>query len=69
MNYVHLYHGEPLIKIFTEDRTAYINALNETEEKEDLEVFRGFIQKQHIKFLKAEIEKYKKLEKGFGLMF
>jgi len=69
MNYVQFYHGEPLIKIFTEDRTAYINALNETEEKEDLAVFRGFIQKQHIKFLKAEIEKYKKLEKGFGLMF
>jgi Fic family protein len=69
MNYVQLYHGEPLIKIFTEDRTAYINALNETEEKEDLAVFRGFIKKQHIKFLKAEIEKFNKLEIGFGLMF
>lgn len=54
MNYVRLYDSELLIKIFTEDRTAYISTLNETE---DLTVFRGFIQKQHSKFLSAEIEK------------
>lgn len=69
MNYIQLYHNEPLIKIFTEDRTEYINSLNETEEKEDLDVFRGFIMKQQIKFLQAEIEKYKHLNKGFMLMF
>jgi hypothetical protein len=58
-----------LIKIFTEDRAAYIDALNETEDKRDLEVFRGFICKQATKFLKAEIAKYKKIDKGFMLMF
>ena len=50
MNYIQLYHNEPLIKIFTEDRTEYIDALNETEEKENLEIFREFIGKQETKF-------------------
>ena len=69
MNYIQLYHNEPLIKIFTEDRVEYIDKLNETEEKENLEIFREFIASQQIKFLKAEIEKHKKLNKGFMLMF
>ncbi len=69
MNYIQLYHNEPLIKIFTEDRAEYIDALNETETKNDLEIFRTFIASQEIKFLKAEIEKYKGMDKGFSLMF
>ena len=69
MNYVVLYHGEPLIKMFTEDRTDYINALNEAEEQEDISIFRNFILSQEIKFLKAEIDKYKKLNKGFKFLF
>jgi Fic family protein len=69
MNYIQFYHNEPLIKIFTEDRTEYIDALNETEEKNNLEIFREFIGKQKIKFLKEEIEKYNKLNIGSMLMF
>ncbi len=69
MNYIQLYHNEPLIKIFTEDRTKYIDVLNETEDKENLEIFREFIGNQEIKFLKQEIEKHKKLKKDFLLMF
>ena len=69
MNYIQLYHNEPMIKIFTEDRAEYIDALNETEEQENLEIFRNFIIKQEIKFLKSEINKYKKINKGFMLMF
>jgi Fic family protein len=69
MNYIQLYHGEPLIKIFTEDRTEYIDALNETEEKENPDIFRDFICRQHIKFFEAEIDKYKKMDKGFSLLF
>ncbi len=69
MNYIQLYHNEPLIKIFTEDRAEYIDALNETEAKLNLEIFREFVAKQEIKFLQAEIDKYKKLNKGFLLMF
>lgn len=69
MNYIQLYHNDPLIKIFTEDRAEYIDALNQTEEQENLEIFRDFIINQEIKFLKAEIEKHKKIDKGFMLMF
>lgn len=69
MNYIQLYHNEPLIKIFTEDRVEYIDALNETEEKQDLNIFREFIKKQYIKFLKIEIEKYQNKDKGFMFMF
>ena len=68
MNYIQLYHNEPLIKIFTEDRAEYIDALNETEEKENLDIFREFIGKQASKFLKIEIEKYKNLNKEFNLL-
>jgi len=69
MNYIQLYHNEPLIKIFSEDRAEYIDALNQTEEQENLEIFNEFIINQEIKFLKAEIDKHKNIDKGFTLLF
>lgn len=69
MNYIQLYHNEPLIKIFTENRAEYINALNKTEENADLDIFRKFIINQQIKFFKAEINKQKKINSKFTLMF
>lgn len=69
MNYIQLYHGEPLIKIFTEDRAAYIQALNDAEEKENPDIFREFICQQQIKFLELELEKYKKTGSGFAMLF
>jgi len=69
MNYIQLYHNEPLIKIFTEDRAEYIDALNETEEKEDLNIFRNFICSQQIKFYEVELNKMKNSKSGFTLLF
>ncbi|MDF1549358.1 MAG: Fic family protein [Bacteroidales bacterium] len=69
MNYIQMYHNEPLIKIFTEDRVAYIDALNEAENSENIELFRKFIIQQKIKFLEIEIDKHKNLNKGFMLSF
>uniref|UniRef100_Q3ATF0 Fic family protein n=1 Tax=Chlorobium chlorochromatii (strain CaD3) TaxID=340177 RepID=Q3ATF0_CHLCH len=69
MNYIQMYHQEPLIKIFTEDRAEYIDALNKTEELEDISIFRDFICSQQIKFYKAEIKKFEQKDKGFSLMF
>ncbi len=69
MNYIQMYHNEPLIKIFTEDRAEYIEALNKTEELENISIFRDFICSQQIKFYKAEIKKFKRKDKGFSLMF
>ncbi len=69
MNYIQLYHNEPLIKIFTEDRAEYIDSLNETEEKEDLNIFRDFICCQQIKFYESELIKFNKGKSGFTLLF
>lgn len=69
MNYLQLYHNEPLIKIFTEDRGEYIDALNETEEKEESSIFRNFICKQQIKFYEEEIQKFGKVKSGLSLLF
>ena len=69
MNYIQLYHKEPLIKIFTDDRAAYIDALNETKNKEDLAIFRNFICHQQIKFYEAELEKFRQRKSGFSLLF
>ena len=69
MNYVLMYHKQPYVKIFTEDHTDYIDALNETEEKDDISVFRNFICNQQNKFFVLEIEKYSKSVNGFNLMF
>ncbi len=69
MNYIQLYRNEPLIKVFSEDRAEYIDALNKTELNSDPDIFRNFIASQEIKFLQAEIDKYKKINKGFTLMF
>jgi hypothetical protein len=59
----------PLIKIFTEDRTEYIDSLNETEEKADIDIFRNFICRQQIKFYEAELSKFDKTKSGFSLLF
>jgi Fic family protein len=69
MNYIQLYHGEPLIKIFTEDRAEYIDSLNETEKKGNPDIFRDFICRQQIKFYDAELEKYENGNSGFSLLF
>jgi len=50
--------------MYAEDKAEYIDAIRATEEQENMEVFREFIAKQQLKFLKAEIEKFEKLDKG-----
>lgn len=69
MNYIQFCHNEPPVKIFSEDRADYIRALNETEEKNDPEIFREFIASQQLKFFKAELEKYKKKDSEFNFLF
>jgi Fic family protein len=69
MNYIQLYHNEPLIKIFTENRAEYIDALNQTEDQQNLDIFRNFICQQQIKFYKEEIKKFKKRDNTTFLMF
>lgn len=67
MNYLQLYHNEPLIKIFTEDRRDYLKALQQTDNTKDINLFRTFICEQQIKFFKHEIAKFHDMESDSGL--
>jgi len=58
MNYVQMYHGEPLIKIFSEDRKEYLEALQESDKTKCAEPLYQFIMGQQIKFLGLEIDKF-----------
>ncbi len=60
MNYVQHRQGLPLAIVFNEDRLDYFNALTDTREKEDLNIFRKFMLNQYGKMLNQEIEKAKK---------
>jgi len=58
MNYIQMYHGEPLVKIFSEDRKEYLEALQEADKVGDAEPLYQFIVGQQVKFLRAEIVKF-----------
>lgn len=68
MNYVQLYNNEPLIKIFTEDRKEYLDVLHQTDDTQDINVFREFICEQQIKFFENEIKKYNEMQSDSGLI-
>lgn len=55
MNYILAYFQLPVFFVFKENRTAYINALESTREKEDETIFYKFMFRQYEKFLKKEI--------------
>ena len=56
MNYILEYFKLPSFFVFKENRTAYINALENARESEDETVFFKFMIKQYEKFLKKEIK-------------
>lgn len=47
-------------KVMTDDKAAYIEALNASREEESMLPFQSFMLHEHIKNLKAEIELYEK---------
>lgn len=55
MNYIQNYHTKPMSIVFQEDRTPYIEALVKTRKEKDIEYFINFMENQHIKHLKSEI--------------
>ena len=56
MNYVQLYHKEPMSVVLKEDKSDYIFALKETRKIEDINIFTKFMFSQLEKYLKKEIE-------------
>lgn len=75
MNFIQHYFGLPLSIVFTEDKSAYFEALEQTRKAEDLSFFRNFMLDQYAKYLQNEIVKYQKMntdlpgKKRFSFIF
>jgi len=75
MNYIQSLRELPLARVFSEDKVAYIEALEDTRNKKDLDVFISFMFSQYAKMLHLEIEKYLRIIKdekggrGYSLIF
>ncbi len=75
MNFIQAYFELPLAIVFAEDKIEYFDALEATREQEDMVYFRNFMFQQYEKYLKKEIEAYRKMEKnpkkggGFSFVF
>ena len=69
MNYIQRRAGLPLTKVHKEDSRDYLLALKKVKDAGDIDAFRNFMLKQHIKTLQNEITEYKKIkkQKGFSL--
>jgi hypothetical protein len=68
MNYIQQVHQVPLSIVFIEDKPQYIKALNDTRAADDLDVFRNFMCGQQVKYLKQEIEKFNRRNKGMNFI-
>jgi len=74
MNYIQSYFELPLAIVFKEDKSDYIEALEESRNKENIFPFRELMKNQYIKFLQQEISNYKRMinnkgGKGFSIVF
>jgi len=69
MNYIQSYHNKPMIRIFSDDRKEYIEALQLADEKNDNTLFSNFICQQQIKHYSLEIKKHTQKSNGFTMMF
>lgn len=74
MNYIQAYYDLPMSFVFKEDKADYIQALEDSRNKEDLTFFRIFMEEQYIKFLSQEINNFKKgnsnkNDRGFSFIF
>ncbi|WP_316812317.1 Fic family protein [Pedobacter heparinus] len=78
MNYIQAYYGLPFAIVLNESKAEYIQALNDTREKDDINIFRSFMTTEYEKHLQEEIDRFitltqpqkgKSPGKGFNLMF
>ncbi len=63
MNFLQWYFNLPMAVVFKEDKALYFEALQETRQKEDINIFRKFMYAQYEKYLQTEIDKF---ENGLG---
>ena len=72
MNYIQAYYKLPLAIVHKENKADYIQALIDTREKEDFNIFRDFMDAEYTQLLKFEIEKFQEInepKKGSGFSF
>lgn len=60
MNYLQFEFGLVPVKVMTEDKAAYIEALNESRDNETMLPFRRFMLRTHARNLTSEIDRYEK---------
>ncbi|MDD6777883.1 MAG: Fic family protein [Bacteroidales bacterium] len=60
MNHLQVEFGLIPTKVLTEDKAAYIEALNASREEESMQPFRIFMLQEHTKILADEIARYEK---------
>jgi Fic family protein len=58
MNYIEAYHNLPLTLVNAADKSAYINALNESRKAENKDAIITFMANQHLKELKSRMSAY-----------
>lgn len=74
MNYVQAYYQLPLAIVQSENKAAYIQALVDTREQENIQIFRDFMANEYAFLLNQEIKKFEEMKKpspgrGFTLLF
>jgi len=72
MNFIQAYYGLPLAIVQSENKAAYIQALVDTREQENIQIFRDFMNGEYASLLGEEIWKFtdmKNPSKGSGFTF
>jgi Fic family protein len=64
MNYIQAFYGLPLAIVQSEHKAAYIQALINTRQQEDIEIFRAFMASEYAFLLTREIEKFEEMNKS-----
>lgn len=56
MNYIQLYHNEPLVILFADDRPHLLNALKRGKINQYPQIFESFVAAQQMKFFKERLD-------------
>ena len=74
MNYIQAFFGLPLAIVSSENKADYIEALVNTRQKENVQIFRDFMLNEYAGLLTKEIQLFEEMKKpskgkGFTLLF
>ncbi|EHQ27262.1 Fic family protein [Mucilaginibacter paludis] len=72
MNYIQAYYHLPLAIVKSENKAAYIQALVDTRQQQNIQIFRDFMSGEYALLLELEIEKFEEMKnpsKGSGFSF